>query len=163
MNQLVILWYLFQRAAAGVVRQMICKIVSCFLVIQLLAACQASEHAKLVFPDKTYQDVTWSQDELGKELSVRNLHRGADASTHLIRLQGKEFPHYHDHHDLNVTVLSGKSIIHFHDHAVSLAPGDVIFIPGGTFHWAENVDPEASVVFAVFSPAFDGQDRRRAE
>ena len=142
---------------------MIHKIVSCFLVVLSLTACQASDHAKLVFPDKTYQNVKWSQDELGKDISVRNLHHGADSSTHLIRLKGKEFPHYHDHHDLNVTVLSGKSIIHFHDHDVSLAPGDVIFIPQGTFHWAENTDPVASEVFAVFSPAFDGHDRRTAE
>lgn len=157
------MWYLCQRMVAGDTQQMIHKITSCFLVVQLLAACQAIDHAKLVFPDKIYKDVNWSQEELGKDISVRNLHRGTDTSTHLIRLKGKEFPHYHDRHDLSVTVLSGKSIIHFHDHDVSLAPGDVIFIPGGTFHWAENVDPAASVVFAVFSPAFDGQDRRSAE
>jgi mannose-6-phosphate isomerase-like protein (cupin superfamily) len=139
------------------------KIISCFLVIQLLAACQVNDSARLVFPDNTYRDVSWTQDELARDIAVRNLHRGTHASTHLIRLQGNEFPHYHDHHDLNVTVLSGKSIIHFHDHDVSLAPGDVIFIPQGTFHWAENTDPVASEVFAVFSPAFDGHDRRTAE
>jgi mannose-6-phosphate isomerase-like protein (cupin superfamily) len=142
---------------------MIHKTVFCILAVQFLVACQVNGGAKLVFPDKSYQDIEWTEDELARDISIRNLYRGTDASAHLIRLQGNEFPHYHDHHDLNVTLLSGKSIIHFHDHEVSLLPGDVIFIPKGKFHWAENVDPLASVVFAVFSPAFDGQDRRKAE
>jgi len=29
--------------------------------------------------------------------------------------------------------------------------------------WAENTDPVASVAFTVFSPAFDGKDKREAE
>ena len=77
-------------------------------------------------------------------------------------MRGQEFPHFHDHHDLSVSVLSGKGIVHFKDHDVVITPGDVIFIPRGTFHWAENTDPDASVVFAVFSPPFDGKDKRRA-
>jgi len=62
-----------------------------------------------------------------------------------------------------VTVLSGQSTIHFKDRNVKLNPGDVIFIPKGKYHWAENTDPNSSVVFAVFSPGFDGKDRRKVE
>jgi len=64
---------------------------------------------------------------------------------------------------LTVSVISGAAVIHFKNHEVSLLPGDVIYIPKGTFHWAENMDPVASVAFAVFAPAFDGKDRRKAE
>ncbi|MFK5969102.1 MAG: cupin domain-containing protein [Candidatus Marithrix sp.] len=67
-----------------------------------------------------------------------------------MRLKGNEFPHYHDHHDLNVSILSGKGIIHFEDHDVPLVPGDVIFISKGTFHWTENTDTNASVC-GIFS------------
>jgi len=31
------------------------------------------------------------------------------------------------------------------------------------YHWAENTAANASVVFAVFSPAFDGKDKREAD
>ena len=94
---------------------------------------------------------------------MKTLYRGDDSSAHLIRLKGRELPHYHDQHDLNVSLLSGKCIIHFIDHAVTMLPGDVVFIPQGSYHWAENIDPLASVVFAVFAPAFDGKDKRLAE
>jgi len=132
------------------------------LVVALcLPACQSSEPVKLVYPDRVYQQTEWTEDERKKNISIRHIRRSADASTHLIRLKGQEFPHYHDHHDLTVSLLSGKSTIHFQDHQVSLQPGDITFIPKGTLHWAQNTDPVASVVFAVFSPAFDGKDRRK--
>jgi len=128
-----------------------------------LVACQPREPVKLIYPDKIYQHTEWTEDEIKKDISIRHLHRSSDSSTYLIRLKGKEFPHFHDYHDLTVAVISGTSVIHLEDHEVSLLPGDVVHIPKGTFHWAENTDPVASIVFAVFSPAFDGKDRRKAE
>lgn len=139
------------------------KITISVFAVLFLVAWQPSNDVKLVYPDKIYEQMKWTKDELKKDIAIRHLHRSTYASTHLIRLKGNELPHYHDHHDLNVSVLSGKSTIHFKDHEVFLVPGDVIFIPKGTFHWAENTDPIASVVFVVFSPAFDGKDRRKAE
>ena len=136
---------------------------SILLAFLLLTACQSSKSVKLIFPDKTYQQTQWTQEELEKDFSIRHLFRSPQASTHLIRLNGDEVPHYHDYHDLNVTVLSGKSIIHFKDHQVSLEAGDVLFIPKGTYHWAEKSNPDACVIFAVFAPAFDGKDRRFVE
>lgn len=137
--------------------------ISAMPLLLLLAACHSSNPAKLVYSDKVIQQIEWSEAELKRDIAIRHLYRSSDASTHLIRLKGNERPHYHDHHDLSVTVISGKSIIHFKDHEVSLAPGDVLFISKETLHWAENVTPGASVVFAVFSPAFDGKDKRKAE
>jgi len=139
------------------------KRVTTVFISLLLVACHSSNPIKLVYPDKIYQQTEWTENELKKEIAIRHLHRTANTSTHLIRLNGKEFPHYHDRHDLNISVLSGTSIIHFKDHEVSLQPGDVTFIPKGTYHWAENTGSIASVVFAAFSPAFDGKDKRRAE
>jgi mannose-6-phosphate isomerase-like protein (cupin superfamily) len=138
------------------------KIIFIFFSL-LLVACHSNNQTKLVYPDKIYQQPEWTENELQKNIAIRHLHRSTNASTHLIRLKGSESPHYHDHHDLNVSVLSGKSTIHFKDHKVLLQPGDIIFIPKGTYHWAENSDPVASVVFALFSPAFDGKDKRKAE
>ncbi|WP_165742104.1 cupin domain-containing protein [Candidatus Thiosymbion oneisti] len=139
------------------------KLVMYFVIGLFLAACQSRDHVKLIYPDKIYEHTEWTEDELKQDIAIRHLHRGTDSSTHLVRLTGKESPHFHDRHDLTVSVISGTSIIHFKNHAVSLLPGDVIYIPKGILHWAENTDPVASVVFAVFSPAFDGKDRRKAE
>ncbi len=139
------------------------KIALCLFTALFLAACQSNSPVKVVFPDQIYQHLQWSTAELKKDIAIHHLHRSADASTHLIRLKGNEFPHYHDHHDLNISVLSGTSTIHFTDHEVRLEPGDVLFIPRGTLHWAENTDAAASVVFAVFSPAYEGKDKRNVK
>jgi len=139
------------------------KTILSFLGVLFLVACQSNNPVKLVYPDKIYQETEWTEDELKQDIALHHLHRSKAASTHLVRLKGNEVPHYHDRHDLNVTVLSGKSTIHFKDHQVLLEPGDVIFIPKGTYHWAENRDSVASVVFVVFSPGFDGKDKRKAE
>ena len=122
-------------------------------LLHVLTACQTSNPVHLLFPDQNYSSTKWTAAEQQKAIAIQ----------HLIRLKGKELPHYHDKHDLNVSLLSGNSIIHFKGHEVRMKPGDVVFIPQGTYHWAENTDPVASVVFAVFSPAFDGKDKRLAE
>jgi mannose-6-phosphate isomerase-like protein (cupin superfamily) len=119
-----------------------------------------THHSKVVLENKGYQNVQWTEEEKQKEIAIRHMSRTEYSSTHLLRVRGAEKPHVHDHHDLTVTVISGKSIIHFKDHEVVLEKGDVVHIPRGTYHWAENIDPEASVAFAVFSPAYKGKDKR---
>ena len=131
-------------------------------VLLLVTGCQTHE-ARIVMPDKTLTDIDWTIDEVSQPIAIRHLDRNTDTSTHVIRLAGNEFPHYHDYHDLIVHVLSGESAIHFQHHSVKLNAGDVLFIPRGSYHWAENLHPEASIVYAVFSPGFDGKDRRRAD
>lgn len=108
-------------------------------------------------------DIVWTEEELKKDIVIRHLERTEYMSTHLIRLQGSEYPHYHDNHDLSVTFLSGDGAIHFKDRTADLAPGAVIFVPKGVFHWAENRGKEASLVHVVIAPPFDGKDRRKAE
>lgn len=53
-------------------------------------------------------------------------------------------------------LLSGSGVLHIGDRVVSVKPGDVMEIPRKVVHWAENKDPEASVVYALFSPPYDG-------
>jgi len=122
-----------------------------------------SRSGKVIFPDKVYQNITWSEEELNKNIAIRHLYASEYSSTHLIRLKGSEVPHYYNYHDLTVTAVSGKHTLHFPDHNVSLEPGDVAVIPQGTLHWAENNDPVASIAFVVFSPAYTGDDRHDVE
>lgn len=115
---------------------------------------------QLVFPGHNQAADAWSPAEREQDIAVRPLYRNDQVSTHLIRLAGREPPHRHDRHDLSVTVLAGSSRIHFADRQVDLRPGDTVFVPRGAFHWAENTGAGASVVFAVFAPAYRGQDRQ---
>jgi len=117
---------------------------------------------KMVFPNRGYQNVQWSKSEKERDIAIKHLYKNEYSSSHIIRLKGQEPPHYHDRHNLTVSMISGETILHFKDHEVLLYEGDVVTIPKGVYHWAENVDSEASVVFATFSPAFSGKDNRLA-
>ena len=119
-----------------------------------------SDESKVVLPTKEYKNIEWSSADKAKNIALKHLSRNEYSSSHLIRIKESEKPHYHDTHNLTVTVLEGDSIIHFKEHKVLLHKGDVVYIPKGTYHWAENIDSEASVVFATFSPAFNGKDKR---
>lgn len=133
-----------------------------FLVVILTSSCKSSsiENGRVILPQKILESITWSEQDLKKEIAVQHLIRTNNSSTHVIRLNGNEKPHYHDHHDLTVTVLSGEGVMHFKDRQISTRPGDVIHIPSGTFHWAAKAGSADHVVFAEFSPPFDGKDRR---
>jgi len=136
------------------------KKLTTLLISAIFMGCTHSP--KIVYPDKGYQDIAWSQAEKAKNIAIRHLFANEYSSNHLIRLRGQEPPHYHDTHNLTVMIISGESILHFRDHEVILHKGDVITIPKGVYHWAENIDGEASVVFATFAPAYRGKDRRLA-
>jgi mannose-6-phosphate isomerase-like protein (cupin superfamily) len=137
------------------------KLTLLLLTSLFFLAC--SHTAKIVFPNKGYQNIVWTAAEKEKNIAVRHLRASEHSSSHLLRVKGAEKPHYHDEHDLSVTVISGKSVLHFKDHEVVLQKGDVVTIPKGTYHWAENIDAKASVVFATFSPAYRGKDKRLAQ
>jgi len=119
--------------------------------------------ARVVFPHKGYENVQWSNTEKEKNIAIKHLFRNEYSSNHLIRLKNQELPHYHDKHNLTIMIISGETILHFSDREVRLKQGDVVTIPKGTYHWVENIDSEASVAFATFSPPFKGKDRRLAK
>lgn len=103
-------------------------------------------------------DPLWTADEREKAIAVRRLRETAEVSVSLIRLAGAEQPHMHKDHDLVVVMLSGTARLHLGNRTVEVRPGDVMEIPRGVVHWAENTGPEASEVYAIFSPPYDGRD-----
>lgn len=100
----------------------------------------------------------WSPAELEKSIAVRRLRATAETSVSLIRLAGAEQPHIHKDHDLVVVLLSGSARLHLGNRTVEVHPGDVMEIPRGVVHWAENIGPGASEVYAIFSPPYNGLD-----
>lgn len=104
--------------------------------------------------------IDWSPDELRESTATRSVYRTDEASHHLLRTTVNEKPHVHDKSDLTVTVLSGSTRIHFQRHFFDLKPGDVVRVPRGVPHWMELVGEGGAEAYVVFSPPFDGKDRR---
>jgi len=117
----------------------------------------------VVTPEGAQPLPEWSAQERAAGPAARHGQRSEAISTHFLYLAGREKPHYHDRHDLNVHLLRGAGTVHFRERAVTLEAGDTLFIPRGTFHWVESTGDEPLQAFATYSPAFDGQDRRLAE
>jgi mannose-6-phosphate isomerase-like protein (cupin superfamily) len=115
---------------------------------------------KVVSPGGSLPAVTWSDEELGKDVAIKTVRQSDGASHHVVRLLKAEKPHVHDRSDLVVIVLSGSVRMHFGDRVVPVGPGQIIDIPKGEPHWAENASAEPSFAYVVFAPAFDGKDRR---
>lgn len=125
-----------------------------------LVSCVTTPEGKVVSPRRVMEEVSWSDEELARDFAIRNLNRTREISTHIIRLNGQETPHAHDQHDLTVFVLSGFAAMHFEKRVTALGPGDVIEIPRGNYHWAESLQGQPCQVYAVFSPPYDGKDKR---
>ncbi len=134
-----------------------------FLIVTValffFVGCQ-TEPTKLILAGQEIDSVSWSEEEMAKDFAIRPVFKDDDSSSVLMRMQASEPPHYHDRHGLAVTVVSGRAAINFSDKRVELKSGDIVVIPKGTYHWAEPLDDKPSVVFVVFSPPFDGKDRR---
>lgn len=104
--------------------------------------------------------IVWSDEELAKDVAIRTVRQTEAASYHVVRLRTAEKPHVHDRSDLAVFVLSGRVNMHIGTRVVPARAGDVIDVPKGVPHWAENASTEPSLAYVVFAPAFDGKDRR---
>jgi quercetin dioxygenase-like cupin family protein len=100
----------------------------------------------------------WTAEELAKPVAPRRIGGDEHHTEFLIHLGTAEKPHTHDQHDLAVTLISGGGRIHIGDTVTEMRPGDVMRIPRGVPHWAENTAPGGSVAYAVFTPAYDGTD-----
>ncbi len=133
-----------------------------YVSVVLLAGCVSRPVSKIIYPQPIALKA-WTTEQKQQPVALQHLQRTESSSSHYILLNAAELPHYHDKHDLSVTIIKGESVIHFKDRAVTVYAGDVIFIPKGTYHWAENVDGNGCEIHAVFSPAFDGKDKRLAK
>ncbi len=134
----------------------------CFLIVigLTLAACQSTGPTLHLSDGDVIQDPDWPTWDRAKAVAIRTIWHDRAASHHLVRLAGSEKPHVHDAHDLTVFVLKGRVRVHLGDRSVVLKPGDVVQIPHGLRHWAQNIDSHASEAYVVFSPPYDGKDKR---
>ena len=126
-----------------------------------LTGCQSPTTGRIAASDAVFfGKVQWSAEELAKPIAAREIRRNSYASHAVVRLAGPEKPHVHDQHELTVFILSGRARIHVADQVHDLKPGDVVQIPHGLTHWAVPVGPDPAEAYVVFTPPFDGKDKR---
>lgn len=133
------------------------KIVSVLLISLTAAGCASKRGPEVITPNGLLTG-SWTPQERSLNISGKKSHGTAEASYHFIRIRGAENPHIHRNHDLHVVLLSGEAKVHFKDREFEMKPGDIVEIPRGTYHWAENLSKQGSEVYAIFTPPYDGKD-----
>jgi len=126
--------------------------VGCVCGLTVLVSCAAVKNAGVVS--------SWTEEEKARDVALRTLKVTKEASFHLVRVRTGEKPHVHDSHDGTVFVLSGRFLVYLGDLTVTVGPGDVLEIPRGVVHWAENIHPDASEAYVIFTPPYDEKDWR---
>jgi mannose-6-phosphate isomerase-like protein (cupin superfamily) len=95
----------------------------------------------------------------GEGFRIVEVGRDANSSHHIVSLRDREPVHRHDTHDLLVVVLRGYGQMLIGDQERALGANSVVYVPRGTPHSMRNTSGTPIVGYAVFVPAFDGQDR----
>ena len=94
----------------------------------------------------------------GDNIKVANLGRSASASQHVVQIRDREVLHVHKLHDATVTMMRGQGYLVLDNKRVNLKAGDIIHIQRGVAHQYVNTSSDPTVLLAVYSPPFDGQD-----
>jgi mannose-6-phosphate isomerase-like protein (cupin superfamily) len=95
----------------------------------------------------------------GEDFKIVELGRDAHSSHHLVSLRDRELVHRHDLHDLLVFVAQGQGHMLIGTEQRAIGVHSIVYVPRGTPHAMRNASAAPIVGYAVFTPAFDGQDR----
>jgi mannose-6-phosphate isomerase-like protein (cupin superfamily) len=98
---------------------------------------------------------------LAPDEGFRIVEVGRDATTshHLVWIRDREVPHRHDRHDLIVVMLRGQGTMRLRDETRPVGEGSILYVPRGTPHAFRNQSGVPAVAYAIYTPAFDGEDR----
>jgi mannose-6-phosphate isomerase-like protein (cupin superfamily) len=99
----------------------------------------------------------------GEAFTVNELGRDAHTSHHVVAIRDRETPHRHDRHDLWVMMLRGHGSWRVGDTVHPVGEGSILYVPRGTLHAFANESEEIAIAYAVYTPAFDGKDRKEAD
>ncbi len=130
-----------------------------WVAVLWLAGC-AGSGGQLFSVEQGGYPIAWSEAELVKPLAMRTLRRSEEMSVHVVRLAGDESPHVHDHSDLTVTLLRGRVRMNLAGRTFVMEAGDVVEVPRGVEHWAENLFGPRSEAYVLFTPPLREGDHR---
>lgn len=94
-----------------------------------------------------------------REFRIVELGRDSHTSHHLVWIRDREIPHRHDGHDLFVVIVRGHGGMRLGNEERPVGEGSILYVPRGTVHAFRNTAEQPAVAYAVYAPAFDGQDR----
>jgi mannose-6-phosphate isomerase-like protein (cupin superfamily) len=95
----------------------------------------------------------------GESFRAVEIARDAHSSHHMVAIRDRETPHRHDHHELLVVMLEGFGFMRLGDAERPVGRGSILYVPRGTVHAFRNASAAPAVAYAVYLPAFDGEDR----
>jgi mannose-6-phosphate isomerase-like protein (cupin superfamily) len=90
---------------------------------------------------------------------IAELGRDPFTSHHVVSIRHREVPHRHDRHDLMVVLVRGSGTMLLGTEERPVGVGSILYIPRGTSHAFRNTGDEPAIAYAVYSPAFDAEDR----
>ena len=90
---------------------------------------------------------------------VHEVARDAHSSHHVVWIRDREPPHRHDRHDLLVVIVRGFGTMRLGAETRPVGAGSILYVPRGTPHAFANASGAPALAYAVYAPAFDGQDR----
>ena len=99
----------------------------------------------------------------GEAFKIVELGRDASSSHHIVSLRDREPIHRHDEHDLLVFVLRGNGHMLIGNEERAIGTHSVVYVPRGAPHAMRTGVGGPIAGYAVFTPAFDGQDRVAVE
>lgn len=102
----------------------------------------------------------FSDEEKKAPLTIKEVYRDQEKSSHIILMNGAEKPHFHDRHNFEVVLVKGSNRLHLGDRTIDLQRDKPVRVEKGTLHWAENTGSVYSILSVDFFPPFDGTDRR---
>lgn len=95
----------------------------------------------------------------GEAFRAVELGRDAHTSHHVVTIREAEVAHRHDRHDLLVVMLRGHGSMRIGRDKSPVGEGSILYVPRGTPHAFRNASGSPAVAYAVYTPAFDGEDR----
>jgi len=143
-----------------------CSVI--FILLTILAAgCQSPSKRIYTITDGDLYAKTWidivRENPISNDENIKTipLFKDKNTSHHIVQINDREEPHIHANHDLTLIIKQGEGTLNLRDKALPMSAGDVAFISRGTVHWFVNSRKGCpTVAYVVFSPAFDGKDRR---
>ena len=94
-----------------------------------------------------------------ENFKLLELGRVEHISQHLVWIRDREQPHRHDRHDLVAIIVRGSGKMRLGDEERAVGEGSILYIPRGTVHAFRNESGQVAMAYAIYTPAFDGQDR----
>ncbi len=128
--------------------------------IVTINSCAIHSRGIVISPQAIIDHPDWTEEEKKQEIALRPIRTTSEAGYYLLRLNESEKPHVHDHHDITVILLSGQALMHYEGKSHLVNPGDIIEVPRGVVHWAENLNNQPCEAYAIFTPPFDEKDKR---